>query len=46
MDREYRSREDQMAISKTLYVTSREERRAWLADHYDSETEVIEAGEV
>jgi uncharacterized protein YdeI (YjbR/CyaY-like superfamily) len=29
-----------MVISKTLYVTSRDEWRAWLADHYASETEV------
>jgi hypothetical protein len=29
-----------MEIRKTLYVTSREEWRAWLAKHYQSETEV------
>src|SRR5437763_427402 len=29
-----------MAISKTLYVTTRDAWRAWLAKHYDSETEV------
>jgi uncharacterized protein YdeI (YjbR/CyaY-like superfamily) len=35
-----RSGEDEMEIRKTLYVTSREEWRAWLAKHYQSETEV------
>jgi uncharacterized protein YdeI (YjbR/CyaY-like superfamily) len=29
-----------MPIRKTLYVTSREEWRAWLKEHYQSETEV------
>src|SRR5919198_457561 len=29
-----------MEIRKTLYVTSREEWRAWLTKHYESETEV------
>src|SRR5438552_3397200 len=29
-----------MEIRKTLYVTSREEWRAWLTKHYQSETEV------
>jgi uncharacterized protein YdeI (YjbR/CyaY-like superfamily) len=29
-----------MGIRKTLYVTSREEWRAWLTKHYQSETEV------
>ena len=29
-----------MEISKTLYVTSREEWRGWLTTHYESETEV------
>lgn len=29
-----------MEIRKTLYVTSREEWRAWLTEHYQSETEV------
>jgi len=29
-----------MEIRKTLYVTSREDWRAWLAKHYQSETEV------
>jgi len=29
-----------MAISKTLHVTSRDEWRAWLANHHESETEV------
>jgi uncharacterized protein YdeI (YjbR/CyaY-like superfamily) len=29
-----------MAKSKTLYVTNRDEWRAWLADHYESEIEV------
>src|ERR1700741_518975 len=29
-----------MDLSKTLYVTGRDEWRAWLADHYESETEV------
>ena len=29
-----------MEIRKTLYVTSREEWRAWLAKHYQSDTEV------
>ncbi len=33
-------RENTMAITKTLYVTSREEWRAWLMKHYASETEV------
>src|SRR5262249_13199943 len=36
----YRSREEEMGISKTLYVTSREEWRTWLADHSESEAEV------
>src|ERR1700741_2790716 len=29
-----------MDLSKTLYVTGRDEWRAWLAKHYQSETEV------
>lgn len=29
-----------MEIRKTLYVTSREEWRAWLTEHYQSETKV------
>ena len=29
-----------MEIRKTLYITSREEWRAWLTEHYQSETEV------
>ena len=29
-----------MEVGKTLYVTSREEWRAWLTKHYQSETEV------
>jgi uncharacterized protein YdeI (YjbR/CyaY-like superfamily) len=29
-----------MGTSKTLYVTTRDEWRAWLAEHYKSETEV------
>jgi uncharacterized protein YdeI (YjbR/CyaY-like superfamily) len=29
-----------MGITKTLYVKNRDEWRAWLADHYESETEV------
>ena len=29
-----------MEIRKTLYVTSREEWRAWLTKHYQAETEV------
>jgi uncharacterized protein YdeI (YjbR/CyaY-like superfamily) len=29
-----------MGMNKTLYVKNREEWRAWLADHYESETEV------
>jgi uncharacterized protein YdeI (YjbR/CyaY-like superfamily) len=29
-----------MGTSKTLYVTSRDEWRAWLANHYESATEV------
>src|SRR5262245_41776347 len=29
-----------MEITKTLYVTSREEWRAWLAQHFQSETEI------
>src|SRR5437660_2893103 len=29
-----------MEMRKTLYVTNREERRAWLTRHYQSETEV------
>ena len=29
-----------MGTSKTLYVTTRDEWRAWLAKHYESETEV------
>src|SRR5215813_8427147 len=33
-------RGDEMEIRKTLYVTSREEWRAWLTKHYQSETEV------
>jgi uncharacterized protein YdeI (YjbR/CyaY-like superfamily) len=32
--------EDEMAITKTLHVTSRDEWRAWLASHCESETEV------
>jgi len=36
----YRSGADEMEIRKTLYVTSREEWRAWLTEHYQSETEV------
>jgi uncharacterized protein YdeI (YjbR/CyaY-like superfamily) len=36
----YHSGEDEMEIRKTLYVTSREEWRAWLTKHYQSETEV------
>src|SRR5262245_23201471 len=35
-----RSGEDEMEIRTTLYVTSREEWRAWLTKHYQSETEV------
>ena len=35
-----RSAEDEMEIRKTLYVTSREEWRAWLTKHYQAETEV------
>jgi uncharacterized protein YdeI (YjbR/CyaY-like superfamily) len=31
---------DEMEKRKTLYVTSREEWRAWLTEHYQSETEV------
>jgi hypothetical protein len=34
------SGEDEMEIRKTLHVTSREEWRAWLTKHYQSETEV------
>src|SRR5580765_895087 len=35
------TREGEMAKSTTLlYVTSRDEWRAWLANHYESETEV------
>src|SRR5437667_6763227 len=36
----YRSGEDEMEIRMTLYVTSREEWRAWLTKHYQSEIEV------
>jgi uncharacterized protein YdeI (YjbR/CyaY-like superfamily) len=32
--------EDVVATSKTLYVTNREEWRAWLASHHHAETEV------
>jgi uncharacterized protein YdeI (YjbR/CyaY-like superfamily) len=35
-----RNRVDEMQIRKTLYVTSREDWRAWLTKHYRSETEV------
>jgi uncharacterized protein YdeI (YjbR/CyaY-like superfamily) len=35
-----RSGVDKMQIRKTLYVTSREDWRAWLTKHYRSETEV------
>jgi uncharacterized protein YdeI (YjbR/CyaY-like superfamily) len=35
-----RSGGDAMDIRKTLYVTSREEWRAWLMEHYQAETEV------
>src|SRR5262249_48729531 len=34
------SGEDEMEMRKTLYVPSREEWRAWLTKHYQSETEV------
>jgi uncharacterized protein YdeI (YjbR/CyaY-like superfamily) len=36
----YRIGAEEMEIRKTLYVTSREEWRAWLTEHYQSETEV------
>jgi len=34
------NREDDMGISRMLYVTSREEWRSWLAKHHESEREV------
>src|SRR5580704_4649685 len=37
---EDRSGENQMAISKMLHVTTRDEWRDWLAKHHASETEI------
>jgi uncharacterized protein YdeI (YjbR/CyaY-like superfamily) len=34
------SGEDGMGLSRTLYVTSRDEWRAWLSKHHESETEI------
>src|SRR5579863_2221982 len=34
------SRKCAMAKSRTLYVSNRDEWRAWLADHYESEVEI------